>query len=277
MDEQKLLELQDELEVHKSNSELVLNPEFIPVDPKLLDDLGFLDAMLYGFIKFFLRNNRRFYCTNEQLAKMLRTSESSIKRSIKNLQDKNYINCKSYIKANWWKIRFIELLTFPKVQIDPSKSSDWPYIYNNITYNKKEDINTIDSNISLVPEKNKSGSPLKKDPSTDLSTLGPVPSEAKEFLSDSYNKYPSIRYQIDKQWDKYLVDTIKDRNKLCKEYGEETVKTVLNFIKQDDFRCKQIQSIWKLRKKNKDWVPYIVVIMDKITQYKPKIIDLDNM
>ena len=149
-------------------------------------------------------------------------------------------------------------------------------IYSNITYNK-EDINTIDSNISLVPEKENKGSLLKKDPSTDLSTLGPVPSEAKEFLSDSYNKYPSIRYQIDKQWDKYLVETIKDRNKLCKEYGEETVKTVLNFIKQDDFRCKQIQSIWKLRKKNKDWVPYIVVIMDKITQYKPKIIDLDNM
>ena len=60
-------------------------------------------------------------------------------------------------------------------------------------------INTLNNNISLAPEKNKRGSLLKKDPSTDLSTLGPVPSEAKEFLSDSYNKYPSIRYQIDKQ------------------------------------------------------------------------------
>jgi hypothetical protein len=120
---------------------------------------------------------------------------------------------------------------------------------NNTSYNRdiysnnKEDINTLNNNISLIPEKENKGSLLKKDPSTDLSTLGPVPSEAKEFLSDSYSKYPSIRYQIDKQGDKYLVDTIKDRNKLCKEYGEETVKTVLNFIKQDDFRCKQIQSI----------------------------------
>jgi hypothetical protein len=66
---------------------------------------------------------------------------------------------------------------------------------------------------------------------------------------------------------------MKDRDKLCKEYGEETVKTVLRYIKQDEFRCKQIQSISKLRKKNKDWVPYIIVIMEKITQYKPKIID----
>lgn len=145
-----------------------------------------------------------------------------------------------------------------------------------IDSNNKKDIIYKEDNISIAPKVQNKGSLLNMDPS-ELSTLGPVPSEAQVFLRDSYEKYPSIKYQIDKQWEKYLLDTIKDRDKLCKEYWEETVKTVLNYIKQDDFWCKQIQSIGKLRKKNKDWVPYIVVIMDKITQYKPKIIDLDNM
>jgi hypothetical protein len=121
-------------------------------------------------------------------------------------------------------------------------------IYNNIIDNK---INNKEDNISIAPKVQNKGSLLNKDPS-DLSTLGPVPSESQEFLHDSYEKYPSIKYQIDKQGEKYLFDTMKDRDKLCKEYGEETVKTVLNYIKQDDFWCKQIQSIGKLRKKNKD-------------------------
>lgn len=70
------------------------------------------------------------------------------------------------------------------------------------------------------------------------------------------------------------MTTIKDLEKLCQEYGRETVYTVLRFIKQDEFRCKQIQSIGKLRKKNKDGIPYMVVIMDKMMQTKANIIDL---
>jgi hypothetical protein len=80
----------------------------------------------------------------------------------------------------------------------------------------------------------------------------PLPEPVGNFLKDSYEKYPSTKYQIDKQGSKYFMTTIKDFEKLCQEYGRETVYTVLNFIKQDDFRCKQIQSIGKLRKKNKD-------------------------
>ena len=279
MDEYLDAKMQQE-EINRNNAELVLRPEYFVIDYQMLHAWYlWYECALYWFIKFFLTNNEKFYCTNEQLADMLGISERSISQGISKLEKDWFIICNYVIRSWWWKIRFINLKkTACQTRKNCNSETKIPHdIYNNITYNKKEDINTIDSNISLVPEKEKKGSLLKKDPSTDLSTLGPVPSEAKEFLSDSYNKYPSIRYQIDKQWDKYLVDTIKDRNKLCKEYGEETVKTVLNFIKQDDFRCKQIQSIGKLRKKNKDWVPYIVVIMDKITQYKPKIIDLDNM
>ena len=92
----------------------------------------------------------------------------------------------------------------------------------------------------------------------------------KELLYEEYNK----------QYEKFknIYPAVKDLyKKLCQEYGKETVYTVLRFIKQDEFRCKQIQSIGKLCKKNKDWIPYIVVIMDKMMQTKANIIDLDSL
>jgi hypothetical protein len=47
---------------------------------------------------------------------------------------------------------------------------------------------------------------------------GPLPDEVQEFLKDSYEKYPSTKYQIDKQGNKYFFTTIKDLEKLDKEY-----------------------------------------------------------
>lgn len=141
---------------------------------------------------------------------------------------------------------------------------------NNRVYNNSISISNDIDNISYPPLEKTSITTEQTQP------LGPLPEPVGEFLKDSYNKYPSTKYQIDKQWSKYFMTTIKDFEKLCQEYGKETVYTVLNFIKQDDFRCRQIQSIGKLRKKNKDWIPYMIVIMEKLQQSKPKIIDLDQ-
>lgn len=275
MDEYLDAKMQQE-EINRNNAELVLRPEYFIIDYEMLHAWYlWYECALYWFIKFFLTNNEKFYCTNEQLSGMLGVSERSISQAISKLEKNWFIICNYIIRSWWWKIRFIKLqkTACQTRKICVSETKIPQDIYNNIIDNK---INNKEDNISIAPKVQNKGSLLNKDPS-DLSTLGPVPSEAQEFLRDSYEKYPSIKYQIDKQWEKYLFDTMKDREKLCKEYGEETVKTVLRYIKQDDFWCKQIQSISKLRKKNKDWVPYIVVIMDKITQYKPKIIDLDNM
>lgn len=137
--------------------------------------------------------------------------------------------------------------------------------------------NSIDNNSN-----NSISSPWKKliDPKEklapqdeDISMPGPV----AEFLQDSYKNFPSVRYQIDKQWSKYFMCNLKDLDKLKKEYGAETVYAVLKFIKQDPFWSKQIQTIGKLRKKNKDWIPYMVVMLEKMQQWKPKVLDLDSI
>lgn len=92
-------------------------------------------------------------------------------------------------------------------------------------------------------------------------------------------------YDID---DPYVQSMMKNKNfkknnidaidKLIKKgYNQETIGTVLNFIKQDEFWNKQIRSLSKLLKKNSDGVMYIDVMIDKIKQWKPKVIDLDNL
>lgn len=274
-------EEQEENKIAKNNAALVLKPKFIPVYPKMLQNgYSLIEATVFGFIEFFLTNNERFYCTNEQIAEMLNLSERSISAAISRLEGDGLIKNKYRIKAWWGKIRFIEMqkTTVPTRKICESESQNMHGIYNKIIDNKISISNDID-NIStpkekkLIPVKQKTHIAVVEE--TPLP--GPLPEEVETFLKDSYEKYPSTRYQIDKQQDKYVDTMMKDYNYLCKEYGEDTVKTVLAYIKQDDFRKNQIQSISKLRKKNKDWIPYIVVMMEKIQQFKPKIIDLDNM
>lgn len=274
-------EEQEENRIAKNNAALVLKPKFIPVYPKMLQNgYSLIEATVFGFIEFFLTNNERFYCTNEQIAEMLNLSERSISAAISRLEEDGLIKNKYRIKAWWGKIRFIEMqkTTVPNRKICESESQNMHGIYNKIIDNKISISNDID-NISTPQEKKLI--PVKQ--KTHIAVVeetpypGPLPEEVETFLKDSYEKYPSTRYQIDKQGNKYFWTTIKDLEKLDLEYWRENVRAVLRFIKQDDFRCKQIQSIGKLRKKNKDWIPYIVVIMDKMLQSKPKVIDLDNM
>lgn len=86
---------------------------------------------------------------------------------------------------------------------------------------------------------------------------------------ESNKWYWSIAYQINKQWkEKYIYSQMKEAEKVIKEIWLKNLKDILEFISKDDFRSKQILSIAKLNRKNKDGVPYHVVIMDKMKPQK---------
>ena len=75
--------------LNKMNADLIWKPEFFTVDYAMLHSgFSMLETALYGFIKFFLRNNERFYCSTERLAEMFCVSESTIKNTIKTLKAK---------------------------------------------------------------------------------------------------------------------------------------------------------------------------------------------
>ena len=86
---------------------------------------------------------------------------------------------------------------------------------------------------------------------------------------ENNKQYWSISYQINKQWkEKYIYSQMKEAEKLVKEIWFKNLNDILEFIPKDDFRSKQILSIAKLNRKNKEWVPYYVVIMDKMKPQK---------
>lgn len=88
----------------------------------------------------------------------------------------------------------------------------------------------------------------------------------------------NISYLVNKQWEtKYIYSQMLEAEKIIKKVWLETFTTILSFIKQDEFRSKQILSIGKLNRKNSDGVPYYVVMMDKIKQYRPKVVSIPTV
>lgn len=103
-------EERQENEINKENAKLVFSPKFIPLYTELLEYMTMVEALIYGFMDFYLSKwSGRFYFTNWQLAEMLKCSESSITKAIKKLQELELIKAKRKIKSWWWQIRFIEL------------------------------------------------------------------------------------------------------------------------------------------------------------------------
>jgi hypothetical protein len=47
-----------------------------------------MEALLFGIIEFFLSNNDKFYCTNEQLAELFSCNEKTISTAMKNLESR---------------------------------------------------------------------------------------------------------------------------------------------------------------------------------------------
>lgn len=90
--------------------------------------------------------------------------------------------------------------TVPNRKICESESQNMHGIYNKIIDNKISISNDID-NIStpqekiLIPIKQKTHIAVVEE--TPLP--GPLPEPVGNFLKDSYEKYPSTKYQIDKQ------------------------------------------------------------------------------
>ena len=88
----------------------------------------------------------------------------------------------------------------------------------------------------------------------------------------------NIQYLINKQWEqKYIYSQMLEAEKVIKQVWLETFTTILAYVKQDDFWSKQILSIAKLNRKNKDGVPYWIVIMDKIKDYSPKVVSIPTV
>ena len=113
-----------------------------------------------------------------------------------------------------------------------------------------------------------SDSDLDSNPDSDLDIYNPTGDFDYGFVDkfiETQSKHPSIKYQIQKQGkDKYKGSQYKVTDLLIKDwFTMEQIQLAMLYVLKDDFWNKNIQSVKKLRDKNKDWVPYIVVMLDK--------------
>lgn len=144
--------------INKNNAWLLFTPKFIPFYPRLLELwLSINESLVFWFIDFYLQNSSdKFYFTNEQIWKLFWFWEQNTSNIIKRLKDKWLIETKYRLKANWWKIRFIQ-----KLYSDYNKNyspSITKVIDNNNKINNNK-INIINNNTEQSSEnKNKSSS-----------------------------------------------------------------------------------------------------------------------
>ena len=69
---------QEENKIAKNNADCVFKPKFIPVYTAMLSHFSLIEATVFGFIYFYLSNNKRFFWSNEKIAEMLNISERSV-------------------------------------------------------------------------------------------------------------------------------------------------------------------------------------------------------
>lgn len=95
-----------------NNNKLLFKPEFIPFYLKEVKKYNFsnTEGLVYGFIRFYLRNNPngKFYFTNDQLAYMLDVSSSTISNSIVKVCNCGEFKVSYKVKANGGTFRLLE-------------------------------------------------------------------------------------------------------------------------------------------------------------------------
>ena len=99
-----------------------------------------------------------------------------------------------------------------------------------------------------------------------------LPVDEYSFLNDFFSlDDKQVAYQFNRDPD-YFNKQMMEVDKIIKDwYDILTIKTVVAYIKQDSLRGKNIKSISKLRQKNKEWIPYMIVMLDKIKNYVPRV------
>lgn len=126
-------------------------------------------------------------------------------------------------------------------------------------------------------EKNSGGTTKKKSKKAKKSDISEsdltIYISNNKWLYDIVCKYidvdkGNIQYIIDnkynKSYNKYIYSQMLEAKKIIKEIWLENFTATLDFISKDDFRSQQILTIAKLNRKNKDWIPYYLVIKDKM-------------
>jgi len=229
-------------------------PNKILFNKKLSDK----QKLLFVYITSLCAEKGYCWASNKYISENMWCSENTISVNISKLKELWFIEV-NIIQSSWnqRKILISEneqggLLKNQKRSFEKSKEG---------SFEKSKDNNIIYNNIN------------KNILSKDNIIYTPKNNFDYSFVDEFLNKdNPIIKYQIEKDWlNIYLWKQYEIVDKLIKDWFTlEQIQLSCLFIKQDDFWKNNILTIKKLRQKNKDWVPYIVVILWKAKDFIEK-------
>lgn len=201
-------------------------------------------------------------------------SRRTISEKFKELENLWLIKRKERIE-NW--VKFIEYYAIDFDGSEKTSSGDTK----NLRGEGSE--KTSHNNRELKKEEKKKENTRENEEIDDLNSLVPADLEhpqAPVERNDPFWFYdledPYVQWLM--EWKNFKKNNAETLRKLLKKgYTMETIQTVCNFVKQDEFWKDQIKSFNKLLDKNKEGVRYIDVMLSKIKQWKPKCVDLDAL
>ena len=223
-------------------------PNNILFDKELSDK----QKLLYCYISSLCAEKWYCWASNKYIWQKLWVNETTISTHINILAKLWYIEIQQWSNQKRKCLLKNQNEPFEKSKTEPfEKSKTEPF-------EKSKDNNIIYNNIN------------KNILSKDNIIYKPKNNFDYSFVNEFLNKeHPIIKYQIEKDWlEVYLWKQYEVVDKLIKDWFTlEQIQLSCLFIKQDDFWKNNILTIKKLRQKNKDWVPYIVVILWKAKDF----------
>lgn len=98
---------------------------------------------------------------------------------------------------------------------------------------------------------------------------------AKKYFDFHFkNQTPSLLYLLSKKKEEEILQDWADpieKLKRIDKYTEDQISFIINFTSNDDFWFEQIKSTAKFRKKNREWIPYFVVMIEKAKKWQKKL------
>jgi len=93
---------------------------------------------------------------------------------------------------------------------------------------------------------------------------------ANHFFTLTKDQF-QIKALIKKRWEQPIIneaiDTIR-KLRTIDGLTEENIKSILRFVTTDDFWKKQVRILSKIRKSNKEWIPYYALFLDILEEKK---------
>lgn len=201
-----------------------------------------------------------FLTSNSTLSKETWLSVQQVRSSIKKLEST------SEVTKEWHTTyTIIKLNNYDKYQSD-NKQDNKPVTNEQQTSNKRVTTTNKINNNNKINNINNNKLSLVKNESEFLQNSFEYINSKKFLDFHINNKTSSILYIINKKTEEKIIQEwceSVEKLKRIDKYSEEQISYIINLTMENDFWKEQIQNIAKFRKKNNEWIPYFVVMINE--------------